>query len=334
MDVQISAISYWLPEQVLTNEEINRNHPTWEIEKTSIKTGIRERRVAGEQSTGDLAYMAAVQLFNEHKIAPDLIDFVLLCTQTPDFFLPTTACILQNRLGLKKSCGALDVGLGCSGYVYCLGLAKGLVQSGSARNVLLITADTLTKLLHKDDKSSIPLFGDAATATLVSCEQKGIKIGNCVYGSDGEGANNLIVKNGANKHKPMDGIDIYDNENEFVRNDNNLYMDGTEIFKFTASNVPPLIKRVLEQNMLSRDEVDLFVFHQANKYMLDFVRKKIGIEPSKFFYHLERSGNTTSSTIPIALKEAMIQNKMTSNSKVVLAGFGVGYSWAACVLGN
>jgi 3-oxoacyl-[acyl-carrier-protein] synthase-3 len=331
---KLSAISYWLPEHRLTNEDLTHVHPEWSAEKISSKTGIFERRIANNISVGDMAYNAAIKLFEEYNIDKASIDFILLCTQSPDYFLPTTACIVQDKLGIPTSCGALDFNLGCSGYVYGLGLAKGLIQSGSAKNILLITAETYSKFIHPNDKSNKTIFGDASSATLVSSERDGFKIGDFIYGTDGSGAENLIVKNGALKNKFEKGTDIINDENEFVRNDDYLYMNGHEIFKFTAANVPVLIKQVLEKNNLAEQDIDLYVFHQANKYMLDFIRKKIKIPEEKFFYFLENCGNTVSSTIPIALKEALAQNKINNSNRILLAGFGVGYSWAGCVIGK
>src|SRR3954451_21048681 len=166
------AVSYWLPEKKLSNDDINHEYPEWSADKISSKTGIFERRIAAyEESVSDLAYNASVQLFKEYRIDKSSIDFILLCTQSPDYFLPTTACIIQNKLALSTSAGALDFNLGCSGFVYGLGLAKGLIDSGSAKNVLLITADTYSKFIHPEDKSNKTIFGDAAAATLISSER-------------------------------------------------------------------------------------------------------------------------------------------------------------------
>lgn len=329
----IKAVSYWLPEQILDNAQINQTHPEWSIEKISQKTGIYERRLASENEfTSDMAVNAANTLFAEHNIDPSTIDFLLLCTQSPDYFLPTTACIVQDKLKLRKNIGALDFNLGCSGYVYGLGLAKGLILSGSAKNVLLITSETYSKFIHPADKSNKTLFGDAAAATLVSIENAGLEIQEFVYGTDGEGAQNLIVRNGGIKNRYHKGTDHLNEENEFLSNDDYLFMNGAEIFRFTAENVPILVNTVLEKNKLNKNEVDLFIFHQANKYMLDFIRKKAGIDENRFYYFLQNCGNTVSSTIPIALANALTEGRIQNNETVLLAGFGVGYSWAGCTI--
>lgn len=329
----IKAIAYSFPKDRLTNFDISEQHPEWSVEKISNKTGIHERRIVDKETfASDLAVMACEKLFQEYSIDKSTIDFILLCTQSPDYFLPTTACVLQERLGLSKNIGALDFNLGCSGYVYGLGLAKGLIASNSAKNVLLITAETYSKFIHQDDKSNRTLFGDAAAATLISIDGDGLLIGDLIYGTDGSGAKNLIVKNGGLKNRQLKGIDIRSDEGEYISNDDFLYMNGSEIFKFTVENVPILVKSVLEKNNKKLEDINLFVFHQANKFMLDFIRKKIGIDENLFFYFLENCGNTVSSTIPIALKEALNQDKIKEADTVLLAGFGVGYSWGGCML--
>lgn len=317
----IAGISYYLPLNILSNEDISREHPEWSIDKIAKKTGIEERRITGENElASDLAFEAAKKLFNECNIDKNIIDFVLLCTQSPDYFLPTTACILQKRLNLSTNCGALDFNLGCSGYIYGLALAKGLIMSGTANNVLLITAETYSKYINSNDKSNKTLFGDAAAATLISSQFGKLEIGHITCGSDGGGAQNLIVPNGAGRHHKDGSLNDY------------LYMNGSEIFKFTSEKVPQLVERLLNSANLTKDDITLFVFHQANRYMLDFIRKKIDIPSESFFYHLQKTGNTVSSTIPIALKEALEISKIAPQSNLLLAGFGVGYSWGAAII--
>jgi 3-oxoacyl-[acyl-carrier-protein] synthase-3 len=334
MKAYLKAISYFLPEDSLTNEKINQDFPEWDIEKISSKTGINSRHIsAPDEFASDLALKAAEKLFSEHHIDRDFIDFLLLCTQSPDYFLPTTACILQEKLNLPTTVGALDFNLGCSGYVYGLSLAKGLIAGGMAKNVLLITAETYSKFIHPKDKSNKTIFGDAAAATLISSEPGLLEIEDFIFGTDGSGAENLIVKNGGLRYPVRENNDIID-EYGNVRNDNNLFMNGSEIFNFTSESVPKLIKSILEKANRSIDDIDLFIFHQANKYMLNHLRKKIGIPEEKFYTSMEHCGNTVSSTIPIALYHALAEEKINKGEKVLLAGFGVGYSWAGCILNS
>jgi|WP_315252790.1 3-oxoacyl-[acyl-carrier-protein] synthase-3 len=333
MKANIKAISYYLPASVLSNDLINQEFPEWDIEKISSKTGINDRHIsAKDEFSSDMAVKAAEKLFEEHNIDRSEVDFLLFCTQSPDYFLPTTACIIQERLGLEITTGALDFNLGCSGFVYGLSLAKGLISGQMAKNILLITSETYSKFIHPRDKSNKTIFGDAAAATLISVEEGFCSIGNFVFGTDGKGAENLIVKQGGMRfpvsNKNQDVIDEFGN----VRNDRNLFMNGTEIFNFTGEFVPKLIQSILEKSNLAKEDIDLFVFHQANKYMLNHLRKKIKISEEKFFIAMENCGNTVSSTIPIALYEAQKQGRVDSCKNILLAGFGVGYSWAACNL--
>ncbi|SEO86926.1 3-oxoacyl-[acyl-carrier-protein] synthase-3 [Flavobacterium sp. CF108] len=333
MKANIKAISYYLPEEVLSNDLINKEFPEWDIEKISSKTGINSRHIsAKDEFSSDMAVKAAEQLFAEHNIDKSTIDYLLFCTQSPDYFLPTTACIIQDKLGLNTSIGALDFNLGCSGFVYGLSLAKGLIAGEMAKNVLLITSETYSKFIHHKDKSNKTIFGDAAAATLISSEEGFCSLGKFIFGTDGKGAENLIVKQGGMRFPVSNENEDISDEFGNVRNDKNLYMNGAEIFNFTGEFVPKLTEAILEKSNLTKEDIDLYIFHQANKYMLNHLRKKIKIPEEKFFIAMEECGNTVSSTIPIALYEAQKQGKLIESKNLILAGFGVGYSWAACNL--
>ena len=325
----IKAISYYLPEKVVTNEELVKEFPEWTIDKIAGKVGVSERHLSAYNETaGDMAIKAAEKLFQENGLDKSTIDFVLLCTQSPDYFLPSTSCIIQNKLGLPTSCGAFDFNLGCSGYEYGLAVAKGLIAGGIAKNILLLTAETYNKYLHPRDKGNKTIFGDGASATLVSTEGFA-EIGEFVYGTDGSGAPGLIVETGAARHKEKLN-DVQFDEGGNPHSSDNLFMDGKAIFDFTVKAVPPMINDVIAKNGLTKDDVDLYVFHQANKYMINFLRKLIAIEKEKFYVYLENVGNTVSSTIPIALCEAQKEGRLHGN--ILLAGFGVGFSWGGCII--
>lgn len=329
MSAFIKAISCYLPKRVMTNEQLVADFPEWSAEKVAAKVGVVKRHVVEEtECASDLAVEAAERLFAEHCINKSTIDFVLLCTQSPDYFLPTTACLVQQRVGLPTTIGALDFNLGCSGFVYGLSLAKGLIAAGIAKNILLITAETYSRHIHPKDKSNRTIFGDAAAATLISTDGFAA-IEQFSLGTDGRGADNLIVRSGGLRHpKPMNDLRFDEGDNPI--SSDHLSMNGSEIFNFTLEAVPLLVADTLEKNSLSQADIDLFVFHQANKYLMNFLRRKIKIEESKFYYCLENVGNTVSSTIPIALHEAQKEDKL--KGKILLAGFGVGYSWGGCVL--
>jgi 3-oxoacyl-[acyl-carrier-protein] synthase-3 len=324
MKAYIKGISYYLPNSTVTNSDLNFLHPEWSINKIESKTGIFSRHIAAEDEfASDMGIKAANMLFEEYNICRSEIDFLLFCTQSPDYYLPTTACILQDKLHLLKTCGALDFNLGCSGYVYGLALAKGLLVSGIAKNILLITSETYSKYINPNDKSNKSIFGDGASATLVSYEGL-CSIGEFSLGTDGNGAENLIVKKGGARFPTDISLSNFD--------DNFLYMNGPEIFTFTSNSVPELILQTAEKNGITKDKIDLFVFHQANEFMLKHLRKKTEIPEDKFFIYLKECANTVSSTIPIALKEAIKLNKIKSGNKCLLAGFGVGYSWGGTIL--
>ncbi len=325
----IKHVAYCLPESVVTNEAIVRDFPEWSVEKITEKVGVKQRHVAAEGETAtDLAEKAANRLIEENNIDRDSIDFVILCTQSPDYFLPTSACLLQDRLGLREGIGAFDFNLGCSGFVYGLAIAKGLITGGIAENVLLLTSETYNKYLHPKDKGNRTIFGDAASATLVSTEGFA-EIGDFALGTNGKGANNLIVKSGASRMPEKQNDVTFDKNGNPVSSDH-LYMNGAQIYVFTQRNVPKVVNEVLEKNHLSKEDIDLFVLHQANQYMLDFLRKKMGIPEERFFMFMENVGNTVSSSIPVCLVEAQKEQRIKGN--VLLCGFGVGYSWGAVVL--
>ena len=324
----ISAIEYHLPEHQVSNSDLTQEFPDWSVQKIADKTGIDSRRVSAPgECSSDLAAAAAERLF-QGGVDRASIDYVLFCTQSPDYFLPTSACLLQTRLGIPTSAGALDFNLGCSGYVYGLGLAKGLIETGQASKVLLLTGETYTKMLAQEDRSVRTVFGDGASATVLEAVDiapgSPAPIGPFVYGTDGRGARNLIVEYGAFR-KPLSPAD------QGTPAKPTLFMDGGEIFAFTLSTVPKAVNALLQRANLAPDEVDLYVFHQANRHMLDHLRRKSAIPEGKFLVHLSDCGNTVSATIPITLREAQRAGRLKRGAVIALVGFGVGYSWSAAV---
>jgi 3-oxoacyl-[acyl-carrier-protein] synthase-3 len=328
VSASIRAISFFLPANVLSNDDLEKMDSGWTAAQIEDKLGIVERRVAGPgECASDLAFKAAERMFASGVCAAGDVDYLLLCTQTPDYLLPTTACLLQSRLGLGTHVGAIDVNQGCSGYIYALGLAHGLIESAQARNVLVLTADTYSRLLAPADFSVRSLFGDGATATLVSdvsAEQR--SLGPFVYGTDGEGGPNLILRDLSLRERSLAAADPRPLGADALK------MDGPEIFTFAVSVVPPLVAQLLQRAGVSLAEVDLFVFHQANGYILEKLRKKIGVPEEKFVVAMRHTGNTVSSTIPLALHAAMRDRRLLPGKRVVLVGFGVGYSWGATMV--
>lgn len=328
----LNCLTYYLPEQMLSNEAIHHEHPEWDIDKIARKTGIYNRHIAGENEfASDLAVAAANQFFEEFQIDRNDIDMLVCCIQNPDYIMPATACIVQDELGLSKSCGAFDFNLGCSGYVYGLGIAKGLVDGGLAQNVLLITAEVLTKYIGKADRSNRSIIGDGATASLISAKKKGFDLLNFVFGTDGSGVKHILIKEGGIRYPEITNVYL---EDEFGNKwkPSEFYMNGREVFSFVLSTVPVLVEDTLAKNNLSKDDISYFVFHQANKYMLEHVRKKLEVPEERFVILMEDCGNTSSCSVPIAFKRLMEQKEIHSGEYLCLTGFGVGLSWGGVVI--
>lgn len=330
--MKISAVDYYLPSRRLTNADLAASFPEWSVEKIASKTGIESRRIAGEDEySSDLGFEAAEVLFASSGFDRNSIEYLIVCSQTPDFVLPSLASTIQHRLGLRTGIGAVDINLGCSGYVYGLGLAKGLIESGQASAVLLVTADTYSKLLNPADKTVRTIFGDGASATLIEsgAPDDGFAV---VYGTDGGGAKSLIVPEGGLRAASTVYTGVSADERALQRTGYDLYMDGPEVFNFTLRVVPDALAQVLDRAGVGLEEIDLFIFHQANAFMLEHLRKKIGIAKDRFYISLAETGNTVSSTIPIALANAERDGTLREGMRVLLLGFGVGLSWGGLVI--
>ena len=322
----VGNISIHLPERIETNEELSADNPRWDMELIASKTGVYERRIAADgETSADLGVKAAEKLFQQHNVDPKSIDFLLFCTQTPDYPLPTSACLIQDRLGLPTSAGALDFNLGCSGFVYGLSLADGLIRSGAAKKILFITSETYSKFIDKNDRSLRTIFGDGAAATLIeSSEQQ--QLSSFKFGTDGRGADTLIVSKGGHR-KADEAI----GPRKRKRWKSELYMDGPALIQFTVGNIPGLAKSILTEEALTQDDVDVFLFHQATLKMLDQLRMTMKIDATKFPIRMEKVGNTVSSTLPILIHQLRESGELMADSKNMLIGFGVGWSWAGCM---
>lgn len=328
----IRAISVHLPEKILDNAELVRQFGTWTEQKILAKTGITKRHVVEGELVSDLATAAGERLFAEHGIDRSEVDFLLLCTECPDYFLPATACIVQDRLGLRRNVGAFDYNLGCSGFIYGLAVAKGLIVGGLARNVLLITSDTISRAVHPRDKSTRTIFGDAAAAVLIDGDDAG-GIGEFSLGTDGSGASKLIIPAGA-WAQPSSEETRAETTNRWgnTRTPENLYMDGPEILNFTLEVAPPCMDEILKKNGAALDDIKLVVLHQASITVLEKLRDELGIPEEKFVVDIGEYGNTVSCTIPIALRDAEADGRVKSGDRVLVMGFGVGLSWGGTVL--
>jgi 3-oxoacyl-[acyl-carrier-protein] synthase-3 len=330
----ISGVEIELPQATLDNFQLAADFKNWTAEKILAKTGIRQRHIAGpDEYASDLAVRAAKKLLARNYCQWGEIDYLIYCTQSPDYLLPTTSCMIHERLELSETCAALDINLGCSGYIYGLGLAKALIESQQANSVLFVTADTYSKYLNPKDQSVRTLFGDAGTATLI---RGGVGLaslpGPFVYGTDGKGKNNLIVPTRGLKQNFVTAAEPLTDAAGNSRTVNDLFMNGPEIFSFSLNVVPRTVFRLLAASGTTLDQIDLFVFHQANLFMLDHLRKKLGVPPERFCVDMEDVGNTVSGTIPIALSRLMAARRVEPGALVMLVGFGVGYSWGGTLL--
>lgn len=323
---EIGPIAVHLPEKVETNDDLQSEFPRWDLALIEEKTGIRQRHIAApDETSSDLAVAAAENLFRDYGVNREDIDFVLLCTQTPDYPLPTTSCLIQDRLGLKTTCGALDFNLGCSGYVYGLALADGLIQSGVAKNVLLITAETYSKYIDVNDRSLRTIFGDGAAATLVRASSEKSMWG-FNFGSDGSGGDMLLVSDGGGRCE-KDAIQPRNRKRWKSR----LYMDGPGLINFTVEAVPQLIATILKENQLTDGDIDKYLMHQATWKMLDQLRTRMQVSEDRIPILLADVGNTVSCTLPILIDQLRKSSAISAQSVNMLVGFGVGLSWAGCV---
>lgn len=318
--LSLRKISYYLPKIVQTNDQLKVLHPEWEVDKVQQKTGIFQRYIAKEDETSlDLGFCASKSLFEEYKVKSEEIDALLFISQTPDYALPQSSCILQEKLRMRNDILALDINLGCSGFVNSLALASSLLKSNVINNCLIICAETYSKYINSNDRTNKMIFSDASSACLVEKEKSHSYIGNFSFGCDGRGSKELIVEGSGAR-------------GNLEREQQKLYMNGPAILLFTLSQVPKLINKTLKKNGLSLQDIDLFIFHQASKLVLELLCKKIGIEKHKTYSNLELKGNTVSSSIPIALKDAFLEKKLIPGNKVLIIGFGVGYSLGSTII--
>lgn len=321
MKVKISAISYHLPETIEGIDVLQRDNPDWDMPKILGKTGILNRRVSSQGETAvDLAFEAGKKLLGNISEHED-IDLLILVTQSPDYVLPTSACILQDRLGLSKNCMAFDINLGCSGFVYALSIASGLIESGVAHKGLILCSDTYSKYIEKNDRTCRPLFSDGAAAVLVENSNENC-IGPFEFGTDGAGHGCLMVKHSGARDE--------DQISDTYRG--SLYMHGSDVFLFTMRVVPSCVTQLLSRARLTLDNVDLIVFHQASRLVIENLIRTMALDKDKVFTNFENIGNTVSASIPIALKDAENQGRLKGGDTVLLVGFGVGLSWGATLI--
>jgi len=315
MRVKIEEISYEFGSNLENLKILKASNPDWDIDKILNTTGIDNRYCSSDDETAlDLAVEAGKKL--ETRI--DDVDLLLFVTQSPEYILPTTACIAQDRLGLNKNIAAFDINLGCSGYIYALSVVGSMMESNQATKALILCGDTYTKYISINDRTSRPLFSDAGSATIVTKSKNDNKIGPFIYGTDGSGADNLIVRNSASKRENTKTKDFY--------------MNGAEVLLFTMANVPNGANQLLHKASKSLEDIDYFLFHQASKVVMNNILRKLNLDEKKFLTNYQDHGNTVSCTIPILLKQKIDAGIVNRGDKLMLFGFGVGYSYGACLV--
>ena len=315
-----------MPARVETNDDLKAEFPNWDLDLIYSKTGIASRHIAApDECASDLGVAAAKKLFEQYDIDPQSIDFLLLCTQTPDYPLPTTACLMQDRLNLRTSVGALDFNLGCSGFVYGLSLADGLIRTGAVRRVLLITAETYSKYIDPADRSLRTIFGDGAAATLIDAADAPT-LSAFQFGTDGRGADTLLVTKGGAR-KPEQALKPRHRQ----RWSSDLYMDGPSLINFTVGAVPELVENILTAANLAQKDVNLFLLHQATLKMLTQLQERLQLTDERMPLVLKDVGNTVSSTLPIVIDQVRRDQRLQPGMLSMLIGFGVGWSWAGCI---
>ncbi len=333
MENHIKDISCYYPDKVITNHSLLDEFPKLKLKELTRLTGVYQRHICAENETSvDMAIRAAEKLFSTSSTKKEDIDYIIFCSAGGDYITPASACIIHNQLGLPSDCGAFDFNQGCTGYIYGLSMADSLISAGNAKNILLITSEAISKTIHAKDSSNRAIFGDAATASIITKRNSDSISGGFTFGTDGSKYDRIIIKNGRErfplpKYEETDRIDNYGN----TRNDANFYMDGSEVFNFSVTKAPELVSRLLRKSNLRFEDIDYFIFHQANQIILETLGKKLKIPNEKLIIEIANTGNTVSSTIPIALHNSLEKGIIKNGDTILLAGFGVGFSWGGTI---
>jgi len=332
-NVGILGISAVVPKNIVDNWNFADIFTTQEIENTINTTGIGQRRFADEKiCASDLCYEAALKLIKDLDLQKEDIDLLIFLSQTSDFHQPATAPILQHRLGLPKTTGAFDINLACSGYIYGLATAFSFVSQKDINKVLLLVGETLSKIVSKKDRATSLLFGDAGSATII---KKNKKFGPSFFSMNSDGSGDWILKISSGGYRNPTSIENL-KEKKYkdgsIRTDEQLFMDGMEVFNFTMREVPKDINKILEYSNLNLDEIDYIIFHQANKFITDFFIKKLKFPKEKVPYCLNKFGNTSAVSIPLTIVSELKNEIINSNKKIILSGFGGGLSWGTTLL--
>ena len=330
MPLKIKQIEYFLPKEILTNQELRKKYSNWDIKSIEKKTGVKKRHIASEKQTAyDLSLVACKKLLFKNKSKN--IDAILYCSQSPDYIMPSNSFLLHKDLKLKKDVFTLDFSHGCSGYIYSLVIADSLIKSKQAENILLVNADTYSKFINKKDKSTRVLFGDGAAATLIENNPKSLGIIDSIIETYGKGFDSFWIPSGGMRNKGNENIVSKDRSGN-ERSLDNIHMDGFAVWSFINAYVPKQINTLLRRNNLNKNDVDLFIFHQASQFTLDSIIKSLKLNRNKTFINIENKGNTVSATIPIAIKDAVNKKKLKRGSLILLSGFGIGLSYGSVLM--
>lgn len=329
-NIKISGVAGAVPTKQINNSDYGALFGDDTVEKIIKTTGIKTTyQVNEKQTASDLAFVAAEHLLKEKDIDPASIGVLIFVVSYADYFAPASAAILQKRLGISMDCIVFDMNLGCSGFVYGLQTISSLLQSSSAQRALLLVGDTTSKIVSKQDKSRL-LFGDAGTAILVEKDEK--QTAKTCFGlkSDGNRFKSIIVPAGAFRNPNGDSEQTLWGDGN-IRSDYNLFMDGTDVFSFTMTDVPALFKEFMEYYQVTADDFDSLVLHQPNLFILKHLAKKIKVPMDKVPLSLDRYGNTSGNAIPLTLCDAYGEMK-TKKLRILMSGFGVGLSWGVASL--
>lgn len=329
-NVGIRAMAACVPQKIAYNKDLINIMPEEEVGKMISSVGIHERRICDDEVfASDLCYKAAKKLMEDNSIDPESIDMFLFMSQGADYRIPATACILQHRLGLSKDCAAIDLSLGCSGYVYALSTAMAYASMNGINRVLLLDGEAFSKIVNPKDKVNVPLYGDAGTATLV--EKGDFEESVFILHTDGSGEDAVKIPAGMRNRLTAASLEETEREDGNIRSDIQVYMDGMEVFNFAIRVVPKGVKEVVKSVDIDLDNVDYIVFHQSNKFMTDFFVKKLKFNPDKVPYCIDRFGNTSSASIPLTIVSEL-KGLLTDPTKVILCGFGAGLSWGTALI--
>jgi len=333
MGLVINQIEYYLPEKIVTNKDLALENPDWEVEKIEQKSGVKRRHIAGENETAlNLAIKAVEKILSTGSILKEEINGIVFCTQSSDYIMPSNSFLIHKYFNFSEDVWAFDYDLACSGYIYGLAIARGFISTNLAKNVLLITSDTYSRYINPKDRATSVLFGDGAAASIL-CEDDGRGVLDIILSSKGENFDVFYIPAGGCKTPKSDRTkQVSVDHSGNIRNLENIHMNGFAVWQFISKKVSEQINKLLKRNHLTIDDIDLFIFHQASKLTIDSLVKTLGIDKAKVFMNIECVGNTVSSSIPIALKDAEINSKLKNGDLVLLSGFGVGLSWGSSIM--